>query len=168
MSIKEKPLVPNQVVITRDKRRRLQFYCKCAVCGRKKIRYVKENRQVGTGKKNWERKKKVKGGDVFDTVAGTAADTFLRHGIPWMAKKTFEMGRYGTIELMRNENLQKKAANYGINKLTPFIQDSFGTALDPLSTKVRPNLKYKTDRPFNHWTPFPTVKCPNGDKLQDF
>lgn len=71
----------------RDKRGRLQFYCKCAVCGRKKVRYVKENRQVGTGKKNWERKKKVKGGDVFDTVAGTAADAFLRHGIPWMAKR---------------------------------------------------------------------------------
>ena len=31
-------------------------------------------------------------------------------------------------------------------KLTPFIQDSVGTALDELSTKVRPNIKYKTDR----------------------
>ena len=57
------------------------------------------------------------------------------------------MGRYGTSELMRNKNLQKKAVNYGINKLTPFIQDSVGTALDQLSTKVIPNKKYKTDRP---------------------
>ena len=57
------------------------------------------------------------------------------------------MGRYGTSELMRNKNLQKKAVNYGINKLTPFIQDSVGTALDQLSTKVRPNKKYKIDRP---------------------
>ena len=48
---------------------------------------------------------------------------------------------------MRNKNLQKKAVNYGINKLTPFIQDSVGTALDQLSTKVRPNKKCKTDRP---------------------
>ena len=38
-------------------------------------------------------------------------------------------------------------SNYGINKLTPFIQDSVGTAMDELSTKVRPNKKYKTDRP---------------------
>ena len=64
-----------------------------------------------------------------------------------MAKRSVEMGRYGTSELMRNKNLQKKAVNYGINKLTPFIQDSVGTALDRLSTKVIPNKKYKTDRP---------------------
>ena len=57
------------------------------------------------------------------------------------------MGRYGTSELMRNKNLQRKAVNYGINKLTPLIQDSVGTALDELSTKVRPKKKYKTDRP---------------------
>ena len=56
------------------------------------------------------------------------------------------MGRYGASELMRNKKLQKKAVNYGINKLTPFIQDSVGTAMDQLSTKVRPNKKYKTDR----------------------
>ena len=56
------------------------------------------------------------------------------------------MGRYGASELMRNKNLQKKAINYGNNKLTPFIQESVGSAMDELSTKVRPNKKYKTDR----------------------
>ena len=66
---------------------------------------------------------------------------FVHRGIPWMAKRSVEMGRYGTSELMRNKNLQKKAVNYGINKLTPFIQDSVGTALDRLSTKVIPNKK---------------------------
>ena len=63
-----------------------------------------------------------------------------------MGKKAVEMGRYGASELMRNKNLQKKAVNYGVSKLTPFIQDSVGTAMDQLSTKVRPNKKYKTDR----------------------
>ena len=63
-----------------------------------------------------------------------------------MAKKTVEMGRYGASELMRNKNLQKKAVNYGINKLSPFIQESVGSAMDQLSTKVRPKKKYKTDR----------------------
>ena len=63
-----------------------------------------------------------------------------------MGRKAVEMGRYGASELMRNKKLQKKAVNYGINKLTPFIQDSVGTAMDQLSTKVRPNKKYKTDR----------------------
>ena len=63
-----------------------------------------------------------------------------------MGRKAVEMGRYGASELMRNKKLQKKAVNYGINKLTPFIQDSVGTAMDQLSTKVRPKKKYKTDR----------------------
>ena len=57
------------------------------------------------------------------------------------------MSRYGTSELMRNKKLQNKAVNYGINKLTPFIQESVGTAMNELSTKVRPKKKYKTDRP---------------------
>ena len=56
------------------------------------------------------------------------------------------MGRYGASELMRNKKLQKKVVNYGINKLTPFIQESVGSAMDQLSTKVRPNKRYKTDR----------------------
>ena len=34
----------------RDKRGRIQFFCKCAVCGNKKVRYVKNSGQVGTGK----------------------------------------------------------------------------------------------------------------------
>ena len=63
-----------------------------------------------------------------------------------MGRKAVEMGRYGASELMRNKKLQKKAVNYGINKLTPFIQDSVGTAMDQLSTKVRQKKKYKTDR----------------------
>ena len=56
------------------------------------------------------------------------------------------MGRYGTSEALRNKKLQRKAVNYGINKLTPFIQDSVGSAMEQLSTKVRPKKKYKTDR----------------------
>lgn len=41
----------------RDKIGRLEFYCKCAVCGRKKVKYVSENGQVGTGKKTGRGKK---------------------------------------------------------------------------------------------------------------
>ena len=63
-----------------------------------------------------------------------------------MGRKAVEMGRYGAGELMRNKKLQKKAVNYRINKLTPFIQDSVGTAMEQLSTKVRPKKKYKTKR----------------------
>ena len=58
------------------------------------------------------------------------------------------MGRYGASELLRNKNLQKKAVDYGMKKLSPFVVDTVGSAMDQLLTKVRPkNQKYKTDRP---------------------
>ena len=60
-----------------------------------------------------------------------------------MGRKAVEMGRYGASELMRNKKLQKKAVNYGINKLTPLIQDSVGTEMDQPSTKVRPKRNIK-------------------------
>ena len=80
-------------------------------------------------------------------MVGTAVDGFVEYGLPWMESKAVEMGRYGASELIRNKKLQKKAVNYGINKLTPLIQDSVGSAMGQLSTKVRPKKKYKTDRP---------------------
>ena len=104
---------------------------------------------LGTNKiyKSLAEVKNKYGSGLFDTVVGTAVDGFVNYGLPWMGKKAVEMGRYGASELMRNKNLQNKAVNYGISKLTPFIQDSVGTAMDQLSTKVRPKNKYKTDRP---------------------
>ena len=47
-----------------------------------------------------------------------------------MAKKSVEMGRYGLSEAMRNPNLQKKAVNYGIKHMTPFIQKTIDNTLD--------------------------------------
>ena len=42
-----------------DKRGRKQFYCKCAVCGNKKVRYVKmgTTTQTGAGKRKTKKKK---------------------------------------------------------------------------------------------------------------
>ena len=91
--------------------------------------------------------KQQQGEGIMTDVGGIAADALYHHGIPWLAKKTVEMGRYGASELMRNKNLQKKAVDYGMKKLTPFIEQTVGSAMDQLSTKVRPNQKYKTDRP---------------------
>ena len=44
----------------------------------------------------------------MDTVAGTALDMFVRHGLPWMGKKAVEMGKYYGSEALRNPKLQKK------------------------------------------------------------
>ena len=67
--------------------------------------HKKRKRSSWKWKKNWKRKKnkeKVKklispseGVGVLDTAVGTATDLFVHHGIPWMAKKSVEMGRYG-------------------------------------------------------------------------
>ena len=93
-----------------------------------------------------QEKKSLKGDGIMTDVGGIAADAFYHHGIPWLAKTTIEMGRYGTSELLRDKNLQKKAVDYRMKKLTPFVYDTAGKALDQLSTKVRPNKKYVTDR----------------------
>ena len=44
----------------------------------------------------------VLGAGVMDTVAGTALDMFVHHGLPWMGKKAVEMGRYYGSEALRN------------------------------------------------------------------
>ena len=56
------------------------------------------------------------------------------------------MGRYYGSEALRNPKIQKKAIDYALDKLNPMIQNVGSQALDQLSTKIRPNRKYKTDR----------------------
>ena len=42
-----------------DKNGRKQFYCHCAVCGIKKVRYLKNDGKIGMGKKTGKGKKKT-------------------------------------------------------------------------------------------------------------
>ena len=88
----------------------------------------------------------VLGAGIIDTVAGTALDTFVHHALPYMAKKTVEMGRYYGSEALRNKKLQKKAIDYALDKLNPMIQNVGSQALNQLSTKIRPKKNYKTNR----------------------
>ena len=74
-------------------------------------------------------------------------DLAITKGIPFLAKKSVETGRYYASEAMRDPKLQKKAINYTLNKARPVIEKVGSEMLDQLSTKVRPNLRYKTDRP---------------------
>lgn len=76
----------------------------------------------------------------------TVGDLAIEKGIPYLAKKGFEAGRYNASETMRNPRLQKKAINYTLNKAQPAFQKVGSELLDQLSTKVRPNKKYETDR----------------------
>ena len=82
----------------------------------------------------------------MDTLASTGTDMLIQYGIPWLGKKAVEMGRYYGSEALRNPKLQKKALDYALEKATPFIKKTGSEMLDQLSTKVRPNKKYVTDR----------------------
>ena len=55
-----------------------------------------------------------------------------------MAKKSAQIGRYYGSKALKNKNLQKKAINYGLKKLTPVAQEVGSEALSQLSTKIRP------------------------------
>ena len=87
-----------------------------------------------------------KGAGILDTVASTGADLLIHHGIPWLGHKAVEMGRYYGSEALRNPKIQIKAIDYALDKFNPMIQNVGSQALDQLSTKIRPNKKYKTDR----------------------
>ena len=64
-----------------DKNGRGQFYCHWAVCGIKKVRYVKNN---GLGKKSLN-KQQAQG--IGTDIGGVAADALIHYGVPWLAKK---------------------------------------------------------------------------------
>ena len=56
------------------------------------------------------------------------------------------MGRYYTSEMLRDPKLQEKTIDYALDKLNPAIQNVGSQALNQLSTKIRPNKKYTTNR----------------------
>ena len=73
-------------------------------------------------------------------------DLAITKGIPYLAKKSVEAGRYYASEAMRDPKLQKKAINYTLDKARPVIQKVGSEMLDQLSTKVRPtNVTKLTD-----------------------
>ena len=65
-------------------------------------------------------------------MVGTATDLFVEHGLPWMGKKVVEMMRHYGSDVLRNKNLQKKAINNGLKKLTPITENVAENALDQL------------------------------------
>ena len=90
---------------------------------------------------------RAEGSGIFGDVAMAVGDLAITKGIPFLGQKSFEAGRYYASEAMRDPKLQKKAINYTLNKARPVIEKVGSEMLDQLSTKVRPNLRYKTDRP---------------------
>ena len=73
-------------------------------------------------------------------------DLFLEHGVPYLAKKGLEIGRYYASEAMRSPKLQWKAIDWAAKKGKLVLRKVGSEALNQISTKVRPNIQYKTDR----------------------
>ena len=71
----------------------------------------------------------------MSNLGNTAAELYLTKGVPYLGKKA-----------LRNPALQKKAVDYALNKLNPMIHNIGSQALNQLSTKIRPNKKYTTNR----------------------
>ena len=84
---------------------------------------------------------------MLSNIAMTVGDLAIEKGIPFLAKKGLEAGRYYASEALRYPNLQKKAINYMLDKAYPVFQKVGTEMLDQISTKVRPNRRHKTDRP---------------------
>ena len=110
--------------------------CTRAECGITKTKFVTLR----------ETNQPVSRASITSSIADTGLDPLIHKGIPWLADKSVEMARYYGCEALRNPKLPKKAIDYTLSKATPFIQKSESDMLDQLSTKFRPNSKYKTDR----------------------
>ena len=86
------------------------------------------------------------GGGILGSAADMGADLFLQHGIPWLGKTAVEMGRYYGSKALRNPKIQKKAIDLTLDHLKPMLQNVGKESLNKLSTKIRPQKNYKTNR----------------------
>ena len=69
------------------------------------------------------------GSGIFDTIGNTAAEAFIEHGIPYLAKQGVKQGRYFASEFLREPEYQKKLAN----KAKPIARKAVNYTIDALS-----------------------------------
>ena len=146
--VKEKRFTPNvpgseKITITRNDKRLLKVLC--ASCGITKTRFLsaqeggnifdpifKLTASALPKKKRDElatAEKRMFGGGVLDTIGNTAAEAFIEHGIPYLAKQGVKQGRYFASEFLREPEYQKKLAN----KAKPIARKAVNYTIDALS-----------------------------------
>ena len=167
--VREKRFTPNvagseKITITENGRRLLKV--KCASCGIIKTRFLSTQEggnfmdsvfklaSRGLLKKQREdfarAEKRLFGGGVnptpqgsgiLDTVGDTAAEAFIEHGVPWLAKQGVKQGRYFASEFLRQPKYQKRIANKAkpiARKAVDYTIDSvYGDLLNKASNKLR-------------------------------
>lgn len=87
-----------RLVTTKNGRKMMK--CKRAECGIIRANFIGGQ----TGHNLWSR------------AADAGTEPFLQYGLPYMAKKPVEMGRYYGSEALRNKKLQDKVGNYVIEE----------------------------------------------------
>ena len=150
--VKEKrftPNVPGSEKITTTKNGKLLMKVLCASCGITKTRFVSGVNPIHEGgnifdtilklstsglpkKKRDEfaaADKRLFGGGVLDTIGDTAAEAFIEHGIPYLAKQGVKQGRYFASEFLREPEYQKKLTN----KAKPIARKAVNYTIDALS-----------------------------------
>lgn len=90
-----------------------------------------------------------------------ATEAFIRYGIPYAAKKSVEMGRYYGSEALRNKKLQDKIGDYVVEKGKKYTKKAFSAGMVDLTTNVRPDQPYKTNRK-DLGDPMPATYKKNG------
>ena len=79
---------------------------------------------------------RAEGDSVLGNITMTVGDLAIEKGIPFLAEKGLETGRYYASEALRHPNLQKKAINYTLDKARPVFQKVGSEMLDQISTKI--------------------------------
>ena len=159
------PNVSGSEKITTTKNGKLLMRVKCASCGITKTRFLsaQEGGNIfdtifklstsGLPKKKRDEfaaaEKRIFGGGIFDTIGDTAAEAFIEHGIPYLAKQGVKQGRYFASEFLREPEYQKKLAN----KAKPIARKAVNYTIDALSgdllTKASNRLRPKDMIPGN-------------------
>ena len=150
--MKERRFTPNVAgseKITTTRNGKLLMKVKCASCGITKTRFLSgvypthEGGNIfdtilklstsGLPKKKRDEiaaaDKRIFGGGVLDTIGNTAAEAFIEHGIPYLAKQGVKQGRYFASEFLREPEYQKKLAN----KAKPIARKAVNYTIDALS-----------------------------------
>ena len=139
------PNVPESEKITTTKNGKLVMKVLCTSCGITNTRFVsaQEGGNIfysilklstrGLPKKKRDETaaadKRIFGGGVLDTIGNTAAEAFIEHGIPYLAKQGVKQGRYFASEFLREPEYQKKIAN----KAKPIARKAVNYTIDVLS-----------------------------------
>ena len=151
--MKEKRFTPNvseseKITTTKNGKKLLKVLC--ASCGITKTRFVSGVNPTpqsggnildpilrlstrGLPKKKRDElaaaEKRLFGGGVLDTIGNTAAEAFIEHGIPYLAKQGVKQGRYFASKFLREPEYQKGIAN----KAKPIARKAVNYTIDALS-----------------------------------